>query len=297
MRYLGLYFLIFLFFLSGCLTSTFVANDALLQPWSTKLETQEPYTYPYAALYKKRGKTLIYVAARHEVSTNSPTFRLVKKTFETFSPNILILEGLAPDQPMDRMVFFAEDCVKRDFQSCGENFYAIHLVHKTKSTFISGEPPDEDILKSIVQKGYEHKELILFYFLRQIPQMKREGSLQKDHFANQANTYLAQRAKKLHVDSKIDFTDFQLWYQQKMNKEFVLDEINTEVPAPRYDGTYMQKFSQHVEDMRDSMIIKKIAKSLNEQETVMVVYGGSHLSVQRQALEAMLGKPVSYYLP
>lgn len=281
----------------GCVSSPFVANDAFLQPWSDDLGAQDPYKGPYAALYQKGGKKLIYVAADHSVSTNSPTFRLVEKMFKTFTPDMLILEGFDPLQPAQRMALHAEECAKEDFKSCGESLYAVHLTNKTKSQFITGEPSDDEILKGVVRKGYEDKELVLFYLLRQIPQMKREDSLQRETFAAQANTYLDRRVKRLNINSQISFDDFTTWYQQKMDKTFNLDDIDTEVPAPHYDGTYMQKLSHEVGVIRDSTIIKRIANSLNDHDTVMVVYGGSHLSVQRLALEDMLDKPVSYYQP
>ncbi len=123
--------------------------------------------------------------------------------------------------------------------------------------------------------------------------MKREGALQKD-FEPQANTFLELEARDVRLKSPVTFAEFKLWYQEKMSKAFVLDEIDSEASAPQPKGSYVQRLSHHISQIRNARTLRTIASSLNEHKIVMVVYGGSHLTVQAPALEDMLGKPVSY---
>jgi len=58
----------------------FIVNVEKVRPWSNDLAKYEPAMYPYLARFQRGSKTLFYVAAQHDSSIKSPTFRLIDKT-------------------------------------------------------------------------------------------------------------------------------------------------------------------------------------------------------------------------
>lgn len=57
-------------------------NDNLIQGWSTELQKQEPYAYPFVANYKKGNAVLTIVAAESTSDPNSATFSTIRKLID-----------------------------------------------------------------------------------------------------------------------------------------------------------------------------------------------------------------------
>ena len=120
--------------------------------------------------------------------------------------------------------------------------------------------------------------------------MKREKTLEARNFEQQALRYMKRVGQRVGIPEIKDFSEFKVWYRNIASKEFSVIDIDTEVPAPHLDGSYIQKLSYQVGFVRDSSVVRMIAKQMAEHKKVMVIYGGSHLHVQLKVLEKMFGK-------
>ena len=263
-------------------------NTELLRPWGEGLSNEEPFKDSYVAKFESKGKILIYIASHHATSLKDKVFSLVESNLKRYKPAVLILEGFNPNTDFDKQRNKAKEC-SSNFVKCGESFAAIYHAPKT-TIIVTGEPPHDEIASCIEDIGYSRQDLLFFYLLRQIPEMKRQGEL-NTNFPQQAEAYIQRTAPKLGVNSPKGFNEFLVWYKTQSGKKFLLEDINSEVPAPHIAGTYFQQLSYQVGLLRDANIVKVIADQLNQHSAVMVLYGSSHLPVQLKVLEEMMGKP------
>ena len=71
-------------------------------------------------------------------------------------------------------------------------------------------------------------------------------------------------------------------YQIHNGKAFLISELKPEVLAPFEKGKlFTQNISSVVCKIQDQFIVMKIEETLNTYDSVLVVYGGSHWSIQK----------------
>ena len=282
-------FLLLVISIISC-TKDFIANPNSLRPWGENLAREEPYQDSYIATFKAKGKTLIYIAARHATNPNDLIFRIIERSMKEFSPDVIILEGFSPNTNFDKLRNEAKECAG-NFVKCDESYSAIYHA-PPKSKILSGEPDESEIVSKLEELGYSRLEILYFYLLRQVLQMKRQDELRYDNFETQANTFLQRWGKRLNVEFKnISYKAFLEWFTKHSGSNFSLQDIDSEKSAPVKGGTYFQTISYQIGIIRDTRIISVIADALNENSKVMIIYGSSHLPVQLKSLKNMLGRP------
>lgn len=284
--------LAFLSLFTACASPSLSPDLSLLRPWGEALQKEEPYKGSYIAKFQKGGRELLYVAGVHAEGADADVFPIIKRSLSEFDTEVLIVEGINPSVPEERMRTLARECAP-SFEKCGEKFYAISLL-SSKVKVQSGEPSEQSILDAMKSLDYSSHDLAFFYLVRQIPSLKRQKKLNDLDFKRQAEEYLfdtmSSRLKLQSINNS--FETFLKWYKEKLGRNFSLADIDNETPAPHINGSYLQKLSYQVGVIRDSNVLKVIAEQLNTHKKVMVLYGSSHLPVQVKALEKMLGNPL-----
>jgi hypothetical protein len=278
--------------LSACLgLRPFVANPSLLKQWSYELD--EAYSYPYVAYFQKANVSLAFVASAHQYGIDSATFKTINRVADDFKPQVIIIEGVADQGKRDRVDALIDDCKKDDFKKCGENLYGIYLAKAAKIPWLTGEPPKALLRAQLASLGYSEEDIAFFYLAQQIRQLTMEKSLNDGNFDRVSTETLAYFARFYGLPHGLNADGFKRWYRQKMGKPFRLSEIDSETTAPLIgqSATYLNKISSADGKIRDVQILLAIAKELNRWNRVMVIYGGSHLTVQLDALKEMLGEP------
>ena len=93
-------FLLLVISIISC-TKDFVANPNSLRPWGENLAREEPYQDSYIATFQAKGKTLIYIAARHATSANDLVFRAKVRSLSLERPYSiqLVQIGMTDEQP------------------------------------------------------------------------------------------------------------------------------------------------------------------------------------------------------
>ena len=240
---------------------------------------------PYLAEFKSQGNILYYLAAAHENSTTSKTFRLIEQCFQKFKIDLVILEGFKTARgvsPKDILESFLNGN-EGDFFRGGESSFAAIAASQRGISFVGGEPEFVDIERHLKKCGYSSQDIEGFYFVQQVPQMRRDGSLAR------ASVECYWKSDK----DQFSFSDFKNWYRQRNNKEFDAQNIPAEETAPWFHGElFTQQISAQISTVREKHIVQTIADSMNQHEHVFVVYGAGHLAMQALILEDMLGKPV-----
>jgi hypothetical protein len=271
------------------------ANINLISDYSYEAQKKEPFEEPYVSTYIKQQKILKFLAADHENNIESKTFKTVKALIEDFKPDMMILEGFTDDESsMSGMIRHSLKCEKEDFQKCGENTYAIILGQKNNIKFTPGEPSEFQIQQSLLKLGYTADDLIGFYIVRQIPQWLRQKNLKPQNIdvqIEQEGHWIQKEDFKIKAD--YSWKHFNDWYEKNLGKKFDLGKITTEDTAPQIskNPTFLNKISREVGLVRERSIVLKIESMLNNNDKVLVIYGGGHLVKERKVLRDMLGDP------
>lgn len=292
--------LILLCFLACQTTSLYKANSNLLTHWSQEAQKKEPHKIPYLARYKKDHKTLSYIAADHDVSIKSETFRLIKYEFENMKPHLVIIEGYPSERGYsnERLVKWVKSRVKGDMYY-GENLYLAVLAYDNKVPFIGGEPSDIWLNEKVIGKGFSSKDMLYFYIARQVPQIRRQKMNEKEGMKYLFGKYLKSVKADLKNTEEIIASrkDFIKWYKEKNKKAFSYKRLTTNDVAPikGEKATYLQKINYYINHFRNVHIVNLISDMLNKYDKVLIAYGAGHLVQQKHVLEDMLGVPYKYY--
>lgn len=93
--------------------------------------------------------------------------------------------------------------------------------------FIGAEPLDAEILRKIKEHGYTDKDLLGFYFVRVIPQWKRQGrnfkNIEKDF-----KEYIARTSHNCGIKTAFTYHEFLVWYQKNQGTKSDFNPIDEE---------------------------------------------------------------------
>ena len=270
----------------------------LVIPYTFELEKSAAYAAPYIAKYTAGEKRFVYIAANHLSLKDSPdpslnpAFRTIEYAFTNYRPEVVILEGLNTGDTLSpqSVVGQAKECEAQNYRGgCSETDLAINLALKTKARYISGEPSPRTILDQLIEKGHTHEDLLAFYLVRKIPQLKRQNNFKREDFETLANDELYKYRRMLNIEKPFDYNSFKTWYAKYMKTPKNFLDIDHDDPAPHGgdDATYVQRISHDVSQIRDRGLLKRIEQMLNRYERVMVVYGASHYLTQAPALKPL----------
>jgi hypothetical protein len=283
-------------FFSSCRTPEKIsANPDLVEPYTSMAQRREKLDAPYVAIFKKGHKELRFIAARHESGAASPTLKTISETFDQFHPQLVILEGFQSSEELSPKWYqnvAQSRCQNLNAPTCDEAAFAAIKAIEQDAAFTGGEPKEAEIWKYITSLGYSTEDLLSFYVVRQIPEWRREGSLEKEtKIEAKIDNFIDYYEKIFGAQTGFDYGMFLKWYKSHLRKPFNLNKITTEDTSPRTDGelSTLNRISHDVGTVRERHLISLIADSLNLHDRVLVVYGGGHLIESRAALATMLG--------
>lgn len=287
-----------LLLLFGCTTATLLPAPDKLQPWTTTLRDQQPED-AFAAVYKVGPNRLVFVAAQHANRDDSLTFRIIRDAFVAFDFNTVIVEGYptsrGPNPP--RLLEYASQRPSSDgFVEGGETVPAVHGARREGATVWGGEADHLAIKASVLREGFSAEDLLGLYVLRNIPQWIGErqiASAADPRLEALVTQALSRNREALHLPSSVlpGYREWAAWYgalnQRPIGAEFMTEEV-----GPLVDGRFgTNRIGAAISRARDAHLHNLVIAHLNASRNVLVVYGGSHLLIQRPALDAALGTP------
>lgn len=260
--------------------------------------TTDPKNFPkppFSAVFKKDGKTLVFVAARHEQGHESDTALTIKSAFADYKPNIVITEGTPYSDGINpRNLLALPDGEKKDEKTC-----LITLARDDSIPVIGGEAGDKDILNKTLELGYTLNDFLYFYFLRRLVQEKREGRLNDDdQLQGFYDRFIGRVLSDVEHNGYNDhsYNRFLDWYKEKTGKDFSFSLVNPETAAPQPVSGEARNFVHELSHdlstrARDPAIIDNLLKQMQENDKVMAVFGSGHFYDQYASLKEKLGEP------
>ena len=242
---------------------------------------------------------VVFLGAKHANSVSSPTFRMIADAYDRFDFDVVVVEGFPTENGRNHphLISYARDAVEEDrFVSRGEIVPAVLGAISNDADALGGEPTDLEIRAELAANGVSDEDLLGFYTLRTIPQWIRERRITDagDPAVSVLLTEeLARNRKRLRIGADIlpENAAFLVWYERKNGKplgtDFKLEEV-----GPLMDGEYAtNKIAAAISRARAVHLHRLITNLVNGGESVLVVFGGSHLMIHRPALDAVLGAP------
>jgi hypothetical protein len=268
-----------------------------LAAWTTALRAQQPAD-AFGAVYRRGRSRLVFVGAAHTEAVDSLTFRMIRDAYASFDIDAVIVEGPPRSRGpnADRLLqWVANQSEREGRQAGGELVAAVRGALAEGAVVWGGEPDDAQIRDTLTSRGVAAADLVGFYTLRSVPQWLRErqiASTDDTHLPALIETELARNRERLGVPATVlpDTGAWMQWYERTNGKPFG-SGFELEEAGPLADGAYgSNRVATAVARSRDAFLLQTIADHLNEGESVLVVFGESHLMILRPALDAMLGR-------
>ena len=256
------------------------------------LQESNKVRFPFKASFHTKDMDLLYLALRHDTGLKSPSLRAVKTAIKIFTPDLIIIEGLTEDAQYQTTLNLARKQCATDSKECSENLYAIYLADLHNIAFVGAEPNNQHVFQVMKEEGYQEKDLVFFYFSRQILQDYREGKCRSiDDLEKLFPEFLISEK----IKGKYSFAKYMLWLKANLSHNITFKMlIDNELAAPITNGTYLQNMSSRIGLIRDKKALEIILNNTTKYKKIIVVFGGSHYTTQKEVLEQYWGKP-DYY--
>ena len=288
---------------SGCISPArgrVSPRGDLLAPFTEQLRDGQPDD-AFAAIYRVSEDHLLWLAAKHAVREDSLTFALIRAAYRTFRFDTVIVEGCPTAWGVNppRLIDYAEQgaAAARDgVQRRGEIVPAVLGGVANDVALLCGEPDDLDIKDRLQDEGFAETDMLGFYTLRSIPQWLREGRIDSagdpgidELLAKELETN--RRRLKIRPSVLVDAAQWRDWYRAT-NKKPLNQSFTTEEAGPLADGPFgSNKLGSAISRARASHLHELVVSRISRRQSVLVVYGASHLMIHRPALDAALGPP------
>jgi hypothetical protein len=286
-------------FMAAGATATLRPMPDKLEPWTTQLRDRQPED-AFAAVYRVGKRRLVFVAAKHENRNESPTFRLIRDAYARFQFNTVIAEGFPTSRganpPSIRRYVLENGVREGGFVEGGETVPTVLGAERERAMLWGGEADDLDVKAKVLASGVSAQDILGFYALRNIPQWVGERRIENagdPRLRSLVVEALARDRQTLGLPSNIlpGFAEWAAWYKA-LNGKSIGSGFLTEEVGPLSDGTFRtNRIAYALSRVRDAYLHELIIKHLNARESVLVVFGGSHLIIHRPALDAALGRP------
>lgn len=291
--------LLLLLLLEGCATAPLRVVPERLQPWTSVLRDQQPED-AFAAVWRVGARRLVFVAAQHANQQDSLTFRIIREAYAGFAIDSVIAEGFPTSRgPNPERIFryVTENGPRADgFVEAGELVPTALGAREEGAVLWGGEADDLDVKRRILAEGFGAEDLLGFYVLRNIPQWIRERRIANAGEAGLEALVLPALARSrelLQLGPEVlpGFAEWAAWYRalngRPLGAEFVTEEV-----GPLADGRFgTNRIASAISRARAAYLHELIVTHLNAGESVLVVFGASHLMIHRPALDALLGRP------
>ena len=216
-----------------------------------------------------------------------------------FAIDAIIVEGFTHSRGANskRVLDWAAEKEKRDgFQEGGEAVPAIMGARAEGAVIWGGEPDDADILAHVRSQGFSDADVLGFYTLRSVPQWIRERKISSadDERVKELIVGEIERNRNRLGLTETPLPDYDAWLQwySDVNEKPFGGAFDHEETGPLADGEYgSNKVAAAISRARAASLQAIIVERLNARETVMVVFGASHLMLHEPALNHMLGAP------
>ena len=240
--------------------------------------------FPILKFDKTKGnKHLIYFGEQHGNDPNDSRFDTIQKYFSLYNPTVLLNEG---GQVTDTIHFKSrEDAIQKK----GTIGFLKFLADNAKLKLQNADCPDSLEISSLLRKYDRNKILYFLVLQRFIPQFISGYNGAKDlkaEYGKFTEKYLTTRCKLKLTANEKQWSYFEkLFVENNDNKK--IDLKSFDLLQTEFDEGELGKISRSSLQIRDSVIIENIYRTLQNHDKVFIVFGAAHLLAEKPTLEKL----------
>ncbi len=256
---------------------------SLLLSWDKY--NQKEFSVPYIYSIKNEKQELFYIGSRHCYNPKDQEFEIIKKEWSDFYKRnqvkemIVVVEGgLRPVEKSE------EEAIIKG----GETSFITFLTNKDSVSTTCFEPQKGEVFNELTKKHSRDK---VFY------QRMAQVALQWNTLTEKLDfeKYLGYFMEKDKIESDWNDFDFSIEHFYKIHKNLFDTDFNPsdrkffyDIIDPSQTNTTINQISRDEDVIRDTAIVKGIAKEWNKNKSIFVVYGSSHAVIQEKVLKTLL---------
>ncbi|MBL7700690.1 MAG: hypothetical protein JNM14_00450 [Ferruginibacter sp.] len=240
--------------------------------------------FPLIKFEKKKGnKHLIYFGEQHGNDPNDPRFDTIQKYFSLYKPAILLNEG----GPVADSLHFTSrvDAIQKK----GTIGFLKFLADNAKVKLQNADCPDSLEIASLLTKYNRNKVLYFLVLQRFVPQFTAgyDGAKKLEtEYGKFTGKYLETRCNLKLTENEKQWGYFEKLYAEN-NADKKIDLENFDLSQTEFDKGDLGNISRSSLQIRDSVIIGNIYKTLQKHDIVFVVFGAAHLLAEKPTLEKL----------
>lgn len=279
---------------AGCASAPPTSEGVL--EFSLALQARLPRQPPFLAVFERGDQTLGFVAARHSIDGDHPTFALVRTAFDEVQPRAVIIEGIETargEWPRPIVQEARRLKASPDPASAGEALYTAQLAMERDIPLWGGEPSDQDIYAALLGAGSDPQDAFYASLFGPLEQSRREGDItgpDDPRFDAVFEHWARSTARGLTPTPDPSVGAFRAWYRDRTGLDLNADPNWLASHDPDYAGPVQRENKLHMK-IRDQHLFDLIRSRLETHRRVLVVYGGSHIATLWSPLLRQLGHP------
>ncbi len=260
---------------------------------------------PFIETFRRKTKTLIYIAARHHSpqlfphAMADPVFRTIKEVFSVSQPDAVIVEGVDPSE-MAGFLRFSRQCAASNYdvrgKFCDEPQFAAYSATQLGAPVFTGEPSAPALLSFFEAQGYSIQDVFAYYIMINVPVQNRHLLLTQDAFPKFVERIVAHENHLFGTSIHFTAADFAAWYAKSMQSPQNYLQLRVDDTSPSPPGeiprTLLHALSRVFDQVRDENVVQTIKSVIQQHDRVLVAYGGSHLGFEWNELVRFMGIPI-----
>lgn len=264
--------------------------------FSLALQARLPRQPPFLAVFERGDRTLGFVAARHSIDGDHPTFALVCTAFDAIQPRAVIIEGIETahgERPRPILDQARRLKAASTPFAAGEAIYTAQLAMDRDIPFWGGEPSDQAIYATLLAGGSDPQDAFYASLFGPLEQSRREGDITSPsdpHFDPVFERWARSTAHGLTPAPDPSASAFRAWYRDRTGLDLNADPHWLANHDPDHPGPVQRENKLHMK-IRDQHLLDLIRSRLDTHGRVLVVYGGSHIATMWSPLVRQLGRP------
>ena len=238
--------------------------------------------FPLIIFDKKKGnKHIFYLGEQHGNDPSDSRFDTIQKYFSLYNPEIILNEG---GQVADSIHFNNREEAIINQGTIG---FLKYLADNAKIKLQNADCTESLEISSLLKKFEKDKVLYFLILQRFIPQFVsgyNGASNLESEYKKFTEKYLIKRCNFQLTENETEWKYFEkLYSENNANKEINLK--NFDLSETVFDSGEMERINGTSLQIRDSVVIQNIYKTLQNHDKVFIVFGALHLLAEKPTLE------------
>jgi hypothetical protein len=284
-------------------------RNMILSRYDTLPDSSGSFIQPLFIARQRDRQILFVVSGNHEPDPTDPSINMIRRTIDLFGNltegqrRTLLGEGGIRVPTSDE-----DTSIRKDAEAGLVAFKGAVLGIPVDSP----EPRNFSESEVLLEEGFTQKQIMYYYFARQIPQWHITRTAHGKGFIPYMNDVLAKyktylinlEKERKDGDMRPKWTDFEfsLNHMEEIHNDLFpdnsfdpndMDFFLNQTATLRLQTTTIQQLARTCNALRCESILSDILKRWNNNESLLVVYGYSHVYALTPLLEILGSESVS----